>query len=414
MLRIDLKSGQNFGPSETSNFLSKNLERPKGLCCCKKKYVYTRMRSVLSMVCVWDAYGIETPKSELLLTGHYVKFNENSLRITSCSTDNVFQDFTRFMFFDNYIEHLKSSTKTSTKKTWENFLLFQSISENLFDKVNDIKIRFDSRDKLMGCDIIHKLGGNELHKPKLLLDTGKGYQQNQNGIEGSILLEYKANDKLKKVNLPIFGAEVIRKLCRVLYYANGVRKNSKNYSQQEQIFSPKNRKCKNIFAKIVETQDLSEDELSFIENCIESNDKAHLVVSCKNPVTTNTNLALHNSDGINFCPIGFSRRSGEKAEDYPKNNFCLPNRCTCDNGMAAVSSFDFMDRFCGVTLENEVVDEDASDRSTRLNTGEETTKTKWPFQVMLFKDITSEEPHCNSAILSPTFLLTAGHCLRVD
>ena len=42
----------------------------------KYRVFILRMGSVLSMVCVWDAYGIETPKSEHLLSGS-VRFDAN-------------------------------------------------------------------------------------------------------------------------------------------------------------------------------------------------------------------------------------------------------------------------------------------------------------------------------------------------
>ena len=291
------------------------------------------------------------------------------------------------------------------------------------------------------CDCAIPAG--EIHKPRIILD--QGYKETNSGIEGSVVMELKLNDQITKVNLPVVGNSCVQKVCQFFGYKKGSVKNNKMYDHQDRIFSiKKDKNCQKILSKIAYSNiELSTEQTKTIENCIKPYNGDHLVVSCWSKLAMSTSMSYHsNSDGSSICPIGFSKRSNDRTEDYPKNSFCLPNRCSCENGMAAISSYEFMGSICGVTLENESIEEEWSTNEQwsadetwsteeengerrsidnvdshplqRLVIGQDTTPTKWPFQVMLFKDITTDDPHCSSAILSPKFLVTVGHCLTVE
>ena len=272
---------------------------------------------------------------------------------------------------------------------------------------------------LVFLNIILKCSSHETNdnsnQPTITIDSN-GYIEKENGIEGSILLKVTLDNQVSEVNLPAVGSQMISKICRLMGYKDGSKKDAKKFNRQEMIFSVKDKNCRNLLPKIILNKELTSKEIRSVQGCFQKNNKNFLAISCKNRITISTDLAYHSTgDGVNFCPIGFSKRSSDAAEDYPKKAFCLPNRCSCDNGIAAISTYEFMSSICGVSLGNEFVTEETDGtRSERLNIGQETTQDKWPFQVMLFKDVTSDEPHCSSVILSPTFLLTVGHCLTLD
>ena len=106
--------------------------------------------------------------------------------------------------------------------------------------------------------------------------------------------------------------------------------------------------------------------------------------------------------------------------DSEKSDFCLPNRCFCLNGLAATSSYDTMHKICGVRKQDEAgvgsdIDEDedlSRHLQTRINNGKQASQIDFPFQCQLFKDKkTNTSPFCSASIISPLYLLTAGHCL---
>ena len=101
------------------------------------------------------------------------------------------------------------------------------------------------------------------------------------------------------------------------------------------------------------------------------------------------------------------------------SDFCLPNRCYCENGLAATSSYGTMRTVCGVRQQDEqgidsdsLLDPGAQGSKTRIYNGDVATQNDFPFQCQLYKTRqTNTIPLCSASILSPLFLLTAGHCL---
>ena len=87
--------------------------------------------------------------------------------------------------------------------------------------------------------------------------------------------------------------------------------------------------------------------------------------------------------------------------------------------MAATSSYDTMTKVCGVRKQDEhgidsysQLDTKAESSKTRIYNGHDATQREFPFQCQLYKDRrTSTKPFCSASILSPLYLLTAGHCL---
>ena len=98
----------------------------------------------------------------------------------------------------------------------------------------------------------------------------------------------------------------------------------------------------------------------------------------------------------------------------------LPNRCKCDNGIAAHSSFKSMEYICGLTSVK--VDEDQQTsrsrvdlaRSSRIYNGAKTNSTTWPFYVQIFKTAPDKLPDCGGAILHPLYVITAAHCMFIE
>ena len=97
--------------------------------------------------------------------------------------------------------------------------------------------------------------------------------------------------------------------------------------------------CMKIFSEIVAEQDFSPEKISTIKNqCISTTNKNHVQIECRKQFKVSTSLASQSTCGDGeFCPTGFSNRknSGEESDFNENTDFCLPNRCYCENGLAA-------------------------------------------------------------------------------
>ena len=63
-----------------------------------------------------------------------------------------------------------------------------------------------------------------------------------------------------------------------------------------------------------------------------------------------------------ICPAGFSTRNND--------TFCLPNRCHCQDGIAAHSNYDYMSSICGITSKESIGNDDEHREEMRLNSAE--------------------------------------------
>ena len=103
-----------------------------------------------------------------------------------------------------------------------------------------------------------------------------------------------------------------------------------------------------IFSQILEGKDFELEEILEINaKCVteETGGKQLVQIECTKPLGATSSLAAQNScNAADTCPTGFSKRNSK---------FCLPNRCLCDNGLAATSTYGSMRSICGVTQEDE-------------------------------------------------------------
>ena len=96
-------------------------------------------------------------------------------------------------------------------------------------------------------------------KPTITLDND--YEEIDNGIEGSIILQVTINDKVKKMNFlsTELSPMLVDEICQFLGYRQGSKRNQNlNYMQmrQEQIFKINKKSCRNILDKIISNKDL--------------------------------------------------------------------------------------------------------------------------------------------------------------
>ena len=60
---------------------------------------------------------------------------------------------------------------------------------------------------------------------------------------------------------------------------------------------------------------------------------------------------------------------------------------------------------------DEIEFEDSLGPISRISNAAEASASNWPFIVQIYRKKKSDAEHCNSAILNPTILMTAAHCL---
>ena len=141
------------------------------------------------------------------------------------------------------------------------------------------------------------------------------------------------------------GIRVAHKICHGLGYSLGkfIRGPYSN-AEESPTFSLKPKKaeknfCMKMFSEIVDKKDFSPEKLSKIKNqCISLISKNHVQIECRKQIQGSTSVASQSTCGDGeFCPTGFSNRknSGEESDFNENTDFCLPNRCYCENGLAA-------------------------------------------------------------------------------
>ena len=252
-----------------------------------------------------------------------------------------------------------------------------------------------------------------------------------NGINGPLIF-YLPNDQgngQREVHIQgQLGPQAVRQICRTINYAEGILLRDVPFSSDENIStyhldpSDNDHKeyCMKIFSAILEEKDINEDQFSKIDDyCVSNNGKQHIHIECNKPFDATISLAAQNACGNgDTCPTGFSRRKSlaENNLDSEQSEFCLPNRCFCENGLAVTSSYDEMGKICGVRKEDEGgvgshMDNTDSRDKLRINNGQKAEQVDFPFQCQLYRNRqTNTDPFCSASILSPLYLLTAGHC----
>ena len=236
-------------------------------------------------------------------------------------------------------------------------------------------------------------------------------QQNE-GISGHAVI--KMPDSVDENSVDQFylhkssGPQLVREFCRLLGYSEGSKLNSKQKgSGKEKIWIIKatSNKCRQIFAKMFNREQLTSDDQRDIQKCAKLDSQKNLLnIKCSKGNVKKSSLTSQSScAGGDNCPMGFTK--------WDKNSdLCFPNRCSCNNGVAASSHYEFMYHICGINSQSDQSEESESDR-TRIAHGKLTSAKSWPFHAKIYKDNLSLNPDCGSAILSPQFLLTAAHCL---
>ena len=185
-----------------------------------------------------------------------------------------------------------------------------------------------------------------------------------------------------------------------------------------------NKNCKNIIAKIFTGTRLSSSERKFkFEKCYEQYKHNNVLkISCDEPLTQTSMIGQSVCSSSGNCPTGFSPND-KNEEESP----CLPNRCTCDNGIAAHSNYASMDYICGLrSNEDSFDDEDDDDyddttvvnrkrRSMlRIYNGQKIEAVEWPFFVKIYQKMPNgQNPSCGGAILHPLYVITAAHCVFI-
>ena len=188
------------------------------------------------------------------------------------------------------------------------------------------------------------------------------------------------------------------------------------------VLNPWGNKCKSILGKILSGIRLSPSERKFNlleKDCYRKVNWNHVLrISCSGVLTQTSIIAQSACSTSGNCPIGFTDRNED--EENKENSLCLPNRCTCDNGIPAHSNYASMDYICGLRSKEDSVDEDdvlSESIQGRIFNGQKIQPVDWPFFVKIYQNMPNgqlQNPQCGGAILHPLYVITAAHCVYIE